>query len=97
MVLAEQTIFIAGPPDVVDEEQGIRDFADPEIQKKLIEQRDVLDGKKGSLLLAVSASDDGKLAEHKLDSLPVWDGMAAANERLYMSTTDGRIVCLGDK
>jgi outer membrane protein assembly factor BamB len=97
MVLAGQTIFIAGPPDVVDEEQGIRNFTDPAIQTKLKEQSDILEGKEGSLLYAVSANDGHRLAEYKVESLPVWDGMAAANERLYMSTTDGRIVCFGQE
>ena len=41
---------------------------------------------------------DGKtLATHKLASLPVFDGMAAAGGRLYVSTTDGRLRCLGKR
>ena len=35
-----------------------------------------------------------KLTEYKLDSLPVFDGMAAASERLYISTIDGNVLCL---
>jgi len=34
------------------------------------------------------------LAEYKLDSPPVFDGMTAANERLYISTRDGRLLCM---
>jgi len=48
----------------------------------------------GALLLAVSTSDGKKLAEHKLDSAPTWDGMAAASGRLYLSTMDGKVLCM---
>ena len=42
------------------------------------------------------AKDDGKrLAEHKLNGPPVFDGMAAARGRLYVCTMDGAVHCLG--
>jgi len=53
-----------------------------------------MDGKKGGILWAVSAADGEKLAEYPLDAPPIFDGMAAANGRLYISTTDGNVVCL---
>ena len=28
---------------------------------------------------------------------PVWDGLAAADGRLFLSTDDGRVVCLGQR
>jgi len=95
MVLAGQTLFVAGPPDVLDEDDASRRFGEQEIQAKLHEQRAALEGEAGALLWAVSTSDGSKLAEYKLDSLPVWDGMAAANERLYLSTRAGAVLCLG--
>ena len=49
------------------------------------------------MLRAVSAADGKKLAEVKLDSPPVFDGMAAAGGRLYISLEDGRIVCMEGK
>ena len=42
-----------------------------------------------------SRADGRKLAEHRLASAPVYDGMAAARGRLYLSTADGRVVCFG--
>jgi hypothetical protein len=54
----------------------------------------VYEGSEGALLWAVS-TDGEKLAQHQLDSVPVHDGMAAANGRLYLSTTDGKVLCLG--
>jgi len=41
----------------------------------------------------VSAKDGAKLAERALDVPPVFDGLIVAHRRLYMTTTDGRIVC----
>jgi hypothetical protein len=51
----------------------------------------------GGVLWAVSATDGAKTAEYKLRSPPVWDGMAAAAGRLYLSTIDGRVICIGEK
>ncbi len=79
MVLADETLFVAGPPDVLDPDDPLGAF----------------EGRKGAVLWAVSAGDGKKIAEHKLDSPPVFDGMIAANGRLYVSTRDGRVVCMG--
>jgi len=94
MVLAEETLFIAGPADLVDEEQAFREIEDPEVTSKLANQAAALEGKKGAVLWAVSVADGRKLAEHALDAPPVFDGMAAAGGRLYVSTQNGAIVCL---
>jgi len=93
MVLARRTLFIAGPPDIVDEEKAFRNFGDPEIQAQLTSQDAAMAGEKGALLWAVSAEDGEKLAEYRLDSLPVFDGMAAAGGRLFLATTDGKVQC----
>ena len=52
------------------------------------------DGAEGALLWAVSTKGQ-KLAKYNLDSVPTWDGMAAAYGRLYIATTDGEIQCFG--
>ena len=52
-------------------------------------------GKLGGRLLAVSATDGAKLADHKLNAAPVWDSMAIASERLYISLADGTVQCFG--
>jgi len=50
---------------------------------------------RGALLWAVSAVDGKRLAQLELDALPVWDGMAAAKGRLYLTTADGSVRCFG--
>ena len=94
MVLADGTLFIAGPPDVVDEEQSLKAFGQATAQKRLARQAAAMEGAEGALLWAVRAADGKKLAERKLQSVPVFDGMIAANGRLYMATIDGKVLCL---
>jgi len=78
MVRAGETLFAAGSPDIVDPK-------DP---------HGAWEGRKGGVLAAFAAGDGKKLAEHKLPAPPVWDGMAAARGRLYLSLRDGTVVCL---
>ena len=49
------------------------------------------------MLMAVSASDGAELARYELDSPPVFDGMAAANGRLYLSLENGRLLCMAGR
>jgi hypothetical protein len=91
MVLADKTLFIAGPPDVIDEEEAFDYSTDPNILAKLRQQDAALEGQQGALLWAVSVSDGSKLAGYSLESLPVWDGMVAANGRLYLSMKNGKV------
>ena len=81
MLKAGGTLFIAGPPDILDEEATFVKLAnrDKEVLKKLAEQEAVLHGSQGGILRAVNAADGKTLAELKLKSLPAWDAMAAAN------------------
>ena len=83
MAQADKTLFIVGPPDLVDENVAVNDLGNPEIQAKLAAQNESWYGK--------------KLAEYKLDALPVFDTMAAANGRLYFATTDGKVRCYAAK
>jgi len=95
MVLADKTLFVAGPPDLVDEEDAYARIGEEEVREKLAAQGAALQGKLGALLLAAKAEDGEPLTTQELDYLPVWDGMAAAGGKLFMATTDGRVVCFG--
>jgi len=77
MVLAGERLFVAGPPDVVDPADPMAAF----------------DGRKGAVLCVHSAADGTTLAEHPLESPPVFDGLIAAGGRLYLSLTDGHLQC----
>jgi len=93
LVLAGDTLYAAGPPDVLDETRpDIRSQA-PEVLQALNEQEAALAGKRGGILMAVSKAD-GKV-RRKLDigSPPVFDGLIAANGRLFLTLEDGTVVC----
>jgi len=94
MVLADKTLFVAGLPDLVDEDRASANRGDPEIQAGLAEQNAAWAGKRGASLLAISTGDGARLAEYKLESPPVWDGLSAANGRLYMACQNGKVICL---
>ncbi len=81
MVLAQEHLFVAGPPDVVDPDDLMGAF----------------EGRKGAVLRAYSAADGKRLAQFELDAPPVFDGLIAAGGRLFMSTTDGHVACYGAK
>ena len=63
------------------------------VVEQIQQQKDAVDGRLGGILWAVSTKDGTKRSERKLDSLPVFDGLIAANEKLFLSTTDGRVIC----
>jgi outer membrane protein assembly factor BamB len=81
LVLAGDTVFVAGTPVA---------FPADDLAK-------AYEGRMGGILWAASASTGEKVAECKLDAPPVWDGMAVANGRLFISLQDGCLMCLGDK
>lgn len=93
MVGAGDVLFFAGPPDVLDETKLYGRFLQPDVVEQIKHQQDAVDGKQGGILWAVSATDGSKLSEQKLDALPVFDGLIAAYEKLFMSTTDGKVIC----
>jgi hypothetical protein len=93
LVLAGKTLFVAGPPDVVDEEVVFSNPFDKQVQAKTKDQAAALQGLKGGLLHAVSTEDGKVLNELHLDGCPVFDGMAAAEQKLFLSMVDGNVVC----
>ena len=93
MVLAGKTLFIAGPLDVVDEEQIFAKPFDKQIAAQAASQVALLQGKGGALLVSVSTADGNKLSELKLDAAPIFDGLAAADGKLFVVMMDGSVVC----
>jgi hypothetical protein len=93
MVLAGETLFVAGPPDVLNEDEAYKTPGDPQVKGKILEQDAAYEGKRGALLMGVSTTDGKPVIRLDLSSEPVWDGMAAANGRLYLSTKDGKLHC----
>ncbi len=78
MVKANDILFIAGPPDVFDEEDPFAAF----------------EGRKGARLAALSTEDGKILNDIKLESPPVFDGMIAVQDRLIISLRNGSLICV---
>jgi len=77
MVLAGDTLAVAGPPSVWPGPEGT----------------EMLEGKRGGLLLLLSASEGKELFQLDLPSPPEFDGMIAAGGRIYLSAEDGKVYC----
>ena len=79
MLAAGKQLVLAGPPDVVGDKDPLGAF----------------EGRKGGVIRTFSRGTGKQIAEYKLDSPPVFNGMAAAGGKLYMVTVDGKVRCFG--
>ena len=82
MLRTKSVLFIGGMPDSVNSrhpsEAAVAAF----------------EGRRHGLLKAISPTDGSVLRTIQLEAPPVWDGMAAANGRLFICNRDGQIVCI---
>ncbi len=81
MVLAKDTLFLGGCKDIISKDDSTA----------------VYEGRGEAMLWAISASKGRKIAEYKIDAGPVNDGLSAAQGKLFISATDGTILCMGPK
>ena len=79
MVVTQNKLLVAGFVDAIDPE-------DPWAK---------IEGRKDSVLMLLSKQDGHLLSEHPLETLPVWNGMAAANGKIIISLKNGKLVCFG--
>ncbi len=97
MVLSGDVLFVVGPPDLFGTAPGdaphVYDRAPAE---SLRAQREALGGEKGATLKAVSAETGEPLSEYAVEGLPAWDGLIAANGRLYVTMQDGSVISFED-
>lgn len=89
MVAGDDKMAVVGTPDVGQKESALLAYSNPD------EALAAFEGKKGVYLRVVSAPDGKKVSETALEALPVFDGMAAADGRLYVALKNGCLVCLG--
>jgi outer membrane protein assembly factor BamB len=79
MLLAREHLYLVGPPDLPPDEGAY----------------EAMIGKRGAVFHVVSTADGATLAEFTMQEVPVFDGLIAAGDRLYMSTMEGTLICLG--
>ncbi|MBT7302861.1 MAG: PQQ-binding-like beta-propeller repeat protein [Victivallales bacterium] len=98
MVLAGDTLFLAGAPKTdrgkAKELLKTLTTSDYEAHPDLRLATETFLGKHGGRLVAVSTKDGLVTMDQKLDTIPVFDGLIAANGRLYISQANGTVACL---
>ncbi len=78
MTLANKRLFVAGPPDKIDPEDPLATFEN-----------------RSEAVLWVYDSESGeRTAAYDLKATPVFDGMIAGPNRIFMSMSDGSVVCM---
>jgi outer membrane protein assembly factor BamB len=93
MAVAGDAVLVAGPQDILDERWTYSLPDDPEVQKALVRQAELLTGRHGGELW-VLGKEDGKVRERRaLGTVPVFDGFAVAGGALFMSGVDGSVTC----
>lgn len=78
MVKTENTLFVAGAPDALDDTDPYAAF----------------EGRRGAVIAAISPDEGKELAQIDLKSPPVFDGLIAAYGKLFLSLRDGSVVCM---
>ncbi|MBN2313380.1 MAG: PQQ-binding-like beta-propeller repeat protein [Sedimentisphaerales bacterium] len=81
MVKAGETLFAAGPPDVLDPKDPYAAF----------------EGRKGAKVLSISPETGKMISEIDIASPPVFDGLIAASGRLFAALEDGSVICMAEK
>ena len=94
MIKAGDKLFLCGPKDMVDEVDVTKRYPAKDVLKGLEQQNRILDGAEGSHLWVVRAADGKVLEKLHLSAIPAWDSMAAAYGRLYLTTVEGKLLCL---
>jgi hypothetical protein len=78
---ARNHLYVAGPPDLTPQEGAY----------------EAMLGKRGAVFHIISKADGSTLEEFEMDEVPVFDGLIAMDNRLFMSTMDGTLICFGAK
>ena len=55
------------------------------------------EGRAGGSIWVLSEQDGARVAQYQLDCPVVWDGMSAANGRLYLATKAGQVLCFSQR
>jgi hypothetical protein len=79
MVLGGETLAVCGPPDAVKDDDPLAAF----------------EGRLGTELWTISAPDGQTIAKQKLAESPIFDGMIVAEDRLFICTEAGEVICMG--
>ncbi|GAB6165588.1 hypothetical protein JCM19992_15880 [Thermostilla marina] len=99
MVLTGDALYVAGPVDLINEEELYKEVSDPSrpVPATLREQEAAFEGRKASYLGAVSPQTGELLGQWELPATPTFDGMIATDGCLWLSTQQGTLLCIKPK
>ena len=90
-------LFAVGFPEVIDEYDAMdligRQQREFKLDRIYLKEKAAA-GKLGAKLMVISTTDGSVVSETKLDAPAVFDGMSAANGKLFISDMEGNVVCL---
>jgi outer membrane protein assembly factor BamB len=90
-------LFAVGFPEVIDEYDAMdligRQQQEFKLDRIYLKEKAAA-GELGAKLMVISTADGSVVSETELDSPAVFDGMAAANGKLFISDMEGNVVCL---
>jgi len=89
LALADQTLCLAGPRELVETRTSQLTLADPDKAEAAFL------GREGAELRLVNAADGTPVTHCELESPPVFDGLIVAQSRIFVSLADGTLVCYG--
>jgi hypothetical protein len=93
LCMSKDVVFVAGPPNLIDEHKEFDRISEKATQAKLAAQQASFDGEKGAILRALSRADGTVMAEYRLKGLPVFDDMAIAYDSLSITMSNGKVIC----
>ncbi|MEE3182258.1 MAG: PQQ-binding-like beta-propeller repeat protein [Planctomycetota bacterium] len=90
LAVTKDAVFLAGPPDVFKAagKTGAQALVLKDAEKALAAWQ----GSGGGVLYRARRSDGKKVSQVKLPAPPVFDGMAVAGGRIYLSLKNGRVL-----
>lgn len=94
MCVAGNGLVVAGLPDVVDERFAYHNPDDPDVLALLRRQEEALAGRHGGRLWVIDKTTGAVMSRHRMDEMPVFDGMATAGGSLIICTVDGAVKSL---
>jgi len=94
MFVTEDALFVCGPRDLYDEDRAVGRGSQFSTQDpRLALQQEHAEGKHGSLLKVFDKKTGRETCSIEIDDMPTWDGMIAAQGRIFMTTVNGKILC----
>ncbi|HIG26282.1 MAG TPA: hypothetical protein EYQ50_00190 [Verrucomicrobiales bacterium] len=95
MLLSDDNLYILGPEELLNQATDSQNLHLVDTKKLALEQDEAFAGNRGALLMEVDRENGTLKTGFKLHTTPVFDGMAIAYNNLFISMSDGSLICLG--